>query len=258
LEELEGNLRAIAERVSAIVERLRRRDREAARAEQLAALGQLAAGLAHELRNPLMAIKILVQSTLAQGREGRLGGRDLQVLEDEIARLEELVRTFLDFARPPELSKARVDLPPILKRICELAAHQARLGQVAVHFEPRAKFAVVEADAAQLRQVFWNLLLNALEAAGGGNVWIELEAPTGRSGAGGFVAVRFLDDGPGLPPQLGADIFEPFVSTKSTGIGLGLTICRRIVQAHGGEIAARNRDVGGAQFEVRLPRFAAD
>jgi signal transduction histidine kinase len=110
----------------------------------------------------------------------------------------------------------------------------------------------------QLRQVLLNLLLNALDALpAGGAVSVEIET-TGAAGNGspGWVTVRVSDTGRGLPSELGSKIFEPFVSTKPTGIGLGLSICKRIVESHGGQIESLSRPEGGAEFTIRLPAIA--
>jgi signal transduction histidine kinase len=111
----------------------------------------------------------------------------------------------------------------------------------------------LEADAGQPRQVVLNLVLNALDAVPEGGV-VSLQVRRRASGAGGgWLILRVADTGPGLPAGLGARVFEPFVSTKETGLGLGLSVCKRIVKAHGGEITAANRPEGGAVFTVRLP-----
>lgn len=253
LEDLDQVLQTIAGQVSTVVERLRRTEREALRTEQLAALGQLAAGLAHELRNPLMSMKILVQSAQSDERES-LGGHDLDVLDDEIVRLEKLVSTFLEFARPSEPTKRLTDIVEILRSTCELTARQARIVNVTVHFIPPVQATLVEADPAQLRQVFLNLLLNALDAVqAGGDIWLDVSRVAEADGDRNSVCVTVSDNGSGLPEHLKQSMFDPFVSTKTTGIGLGLTICRHIIKAHGGEISASDREGGGAVFEVRLP-----
>jgi signal transduction histidine kinase len=265
LDELEGVLCRMAEQIGAVIDRLQQSQREALRAEQLAAVGQMAAGLAHELRNPLMSMKILVQAAAERGDPASLGSRGLRVLEEEIIRLERLTRTFLDFARPPRLEKQTFEAQVVLDEMVALVA--ARAGQRDVRIECQAPDQPVrmEADISQVRQVLLNLLLNALEAVpDGGGILVELETPDepgapdesadeGRR----WLAIHVADTGPGLPPGLGEGIFTPFVSTKGTGMGLGLSICKRIVEAHGGEITAADRPGGGAVFSVRLPGFAA-
>jgi two-component system, NtrC family, sensor histidine kinase HydH len=249
LEELEGVLHKIAAQIGAVTERLQQSQREVLRAEQLAAVGQMAAGMAHELRNPLMSMKILVQVAAERGSVSNLDGRDLTVLEQEITRLERLVQTFLDFARPPQLDKRSFEVQAVLRQTVDLAAVRAEQQAVRIDCRLPETPLVVQADQSQIRQVALNLLLNALDAVPhGGTIGVQLEAVVGE-----WLTLQVEDTGAGLPAKLGERIFEPFVTTKETGLGLGLSICKRIVEAHGGEISAANRQEGGACFTVRLP-----
>ncbi|MFO0891435.1 MAG: ATP-binding protein [Isosphaeraceae bacterium] len=259
---IEDALRRLAEKVGTVVERLEQSRRETLRSEQLAALGQWAAGLAHELRNPLTSMNILVQSAAERGGADGPGlrGRPLAVLEEEIGRLDRLLRSFLDFARPAEVERRAVELAPILEQKLNLVGPRAASRGITIEREQPAQPVVLRADAGHLRQLLLNLLLNALDAAPpGGHVWVRVsrEEPAGpRAGPG--VAIEIADNGPGLPADLGERIFEPFVTTKETGPGLGLSICRRIAEAHGGSLAAADRPGGGASFVVRLPLDEAD
>lgn len=265
LDGLEVVLRCLAEQVGTVVERLQVSQRDALRAEQLAAVGQLAAGIAHELRNPLMSMKILVQSAADRGPSTHLSDRDLRVLEEEINRLERLTHSFLDFARPPRLEKRPFEVRSVLDEAMALVAAQAERRAVRLRCSVPQHPVILCADPGQVRQVLLNLLLNALDAvAEEGSIDIRLETfprltpcPTDRASgeelAGEWLVLRVADDGPGLPPALGPEIFLPFVSTKPTGIGLGLSICKRIVEAHQGEITSTNRPGGGAEFVVRMP-----
>ena len=248
LHQLEGVLRSIAERVGAVVERLRQSERETLRAEQMAAVGQMAAGMAHELRNPLTSMKLLVQTAQAQDGPG-LSGRDLRVMEEEIARLEGLIQSFLHFARPPALEKREVELRALVEETAGLVA--ARAAQCGTRLECRVPDSPVLAavDPGQLRQVLLNLLLNALDAvAADGVVQVTLEVE-----ATGWLRLEVSDSGPGLPAELGNTIFTPFITTKETGLGLGLSISKRIVEVHTGTLEGANRPGGGAVFTVRLP-----
>jgi len=250
LVELEKVLRHIAEHIGTVVMRLEQSQRAVLRAEQLAAVGQMAAGMAHELRNPLTAMKILIQAATDRGPPASVEGRDLAVLEDEIARLEHLVQAFLDFARPPQIEKRSFELREVLLKTVSLVSARAELQGVQIACELPEEPVPIEADVGQIKQVVLNLLLNALDALrAGGTLWLRLKRP----GPDGWITMEVADTGCGLPADLGPRIFEPFVSTKETGIGLGLSISKRIIEAHGGQIIAENRPGGGALFAISLP-----
>jgi signal transduction histidine kinase len=256
-EELEVMLRGLADKVSKVVEQLQQSQQVVLRTEQLAAMGQLAAGVAHELRNPLQSIQLLVQSAAEDG-EGCLEGHDLMVLRDAVSRVKRSVQTFLDFARPPTLEKRWLRLDDIVRQTIDLVAARAnRQGVELLASLPNSL--EVEADADQMRQLVLNLVLNALDAVSGpGKVWVVLreQSPVNESDsnqAAASIELEVCDSGPGLPADLGERIFEPFITSKETGIGLGLPICRRIVHDHGGTIRAMNGTNGGACFRVQLP-----
>jgi signal transduction histidine kinase len=261
VKDLEAVLRRVSHEVSSVVEQLHARHREVIRADQLAAVGQLAAGLAHELRNPLMCMKVLVQSAARRGQLAALNPRDLEVLDEEITRLENLLQAFLDFARPAALKKSRVDLGDVVCRTVEFLSARATRRNVAVECALPNQPLVVDADAAQLRQVTLNLLLNALDAVpNGGSIWVEVTLdrraesepePIDQNQPRARLTVS--DNGRGLLALDRDRIYEPFFSTKETGLGLGLAITQRIVRAHGGQLNASDRGGGGAAFEVVLP-----
>lgn len=251
--DLERILRTVAEHVGTVVKRLQDSQRDVLRSEQLAAVGQMAAGMAHELRNPLMAMKLLVQSASEHG----LAERDLAVLEDEILRLENLVQSFVDYARPPQIEKRPVDLQELIRQQLLLISGTAEQRGIRLEAQFPAAPVVVEADQGQMRQVLLNLLLNALDAIEkpGSHVTIRLRddrlGETVDKAVG--VAIEVEDNGRGLPADLGSRIFEPFVSSRDTGLGLGLSICKRILEAHGGKITACEVTGGGARFTAWLP-----
>jgi signal transduction histidine kinase len=263
LGDLESTLQTIADRVTTVVERLQESQAIARRTEQLAMLGQLAAGVAHELRNPLTSMKIIVQTVDDDGESVALDARDLAVLREEIMRLESTIQSFLDYARPPKLVKRPTIVSGEVDRTVELVAHRAdRLG---IHINQQIEDTTVEihADPSQLRQVILNLLINAVDVSPkDSQVRVRLTLETcddsdSQSQAAaedsGWLRIDVEDQGPGLPADMGERIFQPFVSTKDSGTGLGLAICKRIVEDHGGTIAAANRPEGGAMFTVTLP-----
>jgi len=238
----------VARSATAVLDRLRQTERDALRAEQLAWAGRMAAGIAHEVRNPLMAIKLLIQA-LADGRTGdRLRPRDMEVLEEEIIRLEQAVGSFLDFARPPRPDKKPVEVGPLVEQVADRVRGRAALQMVTVAVTTPRRPIVAELDPGQLQQVLYNLLFNALDAQPtGGRIEVAVAGEDDR------VAIRVADEGPGLPARVRDRLFEPFISTKDAGMGLGLSICRRIVESHGGDITAADRPGGGTVFTVHLP-----
>lgn len=258
-ENLDNVMNQISQRVTTIVEQLQQSQTEALRAEQLAAVGQLAAGLAHELRNPLTSIKILIQSALPPESNSVVDREDLAVINQEVDRLHDLVESFLNFARPPEPERQRVSLLELVQPTIALVSRRAAVRNIRIKLVHDQPALIVLADRSQMRQVFLNLLINAIEASpNDGEILIYLDWPAVSdslkpSSRESWSGVRVIDNGRGLPEHLGERIFEPFVTTSQTGIGLGLSICRRIVEAHGGRIHAGNGPSGGAVFTVLLP-----
>ena len=244
---LHGDIDRLSERIERVVQDLHDREQEVARAEQLAAVGQLAAGVGHEIRNPLTAIKMFVQAAL-DDPAGGLSIADLTLIEEEVRRIEQSLKTFLDFARPPKAERRPTDLLEVLRGVAGLVRGRAEKQRVVVEFEVPQGPIVLDADPGQLRQVFVNLALNALDAMPTGG---ELAARVRLIGH--RVEVEVADTGPGVPAAMMPRLFTPFASSKDTGLGLGLVISKRIVDEHGGTIGTANRTGGGASFFVRLP-----
>ncbi len=250
VQDLESSLNVVATRVADVVDRLRIAELESLRKDQMSALGQLAAGLAHELRNPLTAIRTLVEVARGQGPEGRLDARDLEVLEEEVCRLDDTLQSFLDYARPPKLVQREIDLRDVVRRTSHLVSARAEQQSIRLDVELPDEPLQVNADAEQIRQVLLNLVLNAFDAIGTkGHVVINAHRDTSQRQC----VLSVSDNGPGIQDGMHRNLFDPFISSKPAGTGLGLTISRRITENHGGTIDARNRSEGGAEFIVRLP-----
>ncbi|MBL9161482.1 MAG: hypothetical protein JNL18_01940 [Planctomycetaceae bacterium] len=256
VDDLGPALERVSTEVTSVVEQLHARHRDMVRADQLAGVGQLAAGLAHEVRNPLMAMKMLIQSARQQGSPG-LDGRDLQIIDDEIRRLESLLTEFLDFARPTPLKREMVDLRDLVEKTVDFVERQADARQVTMFCDLPKEPVLLWIDPPRVRQVLLNLLLNGIQAAPlGGNVRvaIDISALEGQQ----MCRLKISDDGPGIGPRQATRIFEPFYSTKETGLGLGLAVSQRICRSHGGELALERGDYSGAIFVVKLPLPVAD
>ncbi|HVS34889.1 MAG TPA: ATP-binding protein [Gemmataceae bacterium] len=250
LPDLDGQMQGVIEEMERVVSRLQQRERDVLRREQLAAVGQVAAGVAHELRNPLTSVKMLVQAGMEGSKPTGLAHDDLAIIEHEVLRMEACIQTFLDFARPPHAEPRRTDLLAVVRRAAALVEGRARRQKVRCVLNLPPGPIEMQIDANQIQQVLVNLLLNALDAMPqGGVIHAEARAP----GRGADVEVEVRDDGPGVAPEVMKRLFEPFVSTKETGLGLGLSICRRLVEAHGGAIHGGNGSDGGAVFTFALP-----
>ena len=248
LQELIHVMSEVQVRTEGMVTELQRSRATAARADQLSAVGQLASGIAHELRNPLTAIKLLADTTIERGES--MTTAEVAMIRDEAARMEQMLQTFLDFARPARLIRDRVDAVAEAQQAIDIVRPRAE--RVGVTIKHRIGSAVeLLADRQQLRQVLLNLLINAIDAQPSGGEIVVRIGPA----AGGEASIEVADRGAGIVPEIQQRLFEPFVSSKETGIGLGLAVSQRIVSSHGGRITAANRLDGGATFSVRLPLY---
>jgi len=251
-----------------------RMERDLTRSERMAAVGQLSAAIAHEIRNPLAAISGSIQM-LRSGPEATEDGRRLMdIVLRETRRLDQLITDFLQYARPGPMRRERVRIGECVEEIAKMLEGVRPAGivlETAV-----APGLVVDADAAQLHQLLWNLCLNAIQAMpGGGRLRIEAVAPdeaTGdlraaqdravqrRNGAGGeglvSVEIAVRDTGAGIPAEVVDRIFDPFFTTKREGSGLGLATVHRIVEGHGGSLRVETAPGAGTTFRVRLPGTA--
>jgi signal transduction histidine kinase len=248
IKHLDQQLEHVVQRVEEVAERLQRHQRDMLRAEQLSAVGQLAASVAHEVRNPLTAVKILVEAALRGHNAKPLTGEDLRVIHREVERLEQTVQDFLDFARLPAPRRTLCDLREVIAQAMDLVRARATQQQVEISVSDLPQPIPVAVDRGQLNTVLVNLLLNALDVLPAGGR-IEIEAKLGDEED---VCVRISDNGPGIPEAMNGRLFTPFASTKPTGTGLGLSISQRIVHEHGGRISAANRPDRGAEFVIHL------
>ena len=240
---------------SRLYEKMKERDR-------LAALGEMAAGLAHEIRNPLSSIKGAVQfldPKSMPGQEGEL----MTVIIEEVNRLNSVVTQFLEYSRPLRSTFTSTNLNDILTRTMKLLTGHELPASVVVKLDLAADVPPVNCDADQLKQVFINLALNAVQAMpNGGILTIKTRQPRSNEwhlqedaprAIGDQVEIRFSDTGEGIPEEVRRHIFIPFYTTKKKGTGLGLAISQRIVKNHGGNIEVESKQGEGTQFILRIP-----
>jgi signal transduction histidine kinase len=226
-----------------------------AQREKLAALGTLAAGVAHEIRNPLTAVKARLY-TLRRGVSSPGAVEDVQAISQEIDRLERIVRDVLGYARPADPKFNEVELSAWLKDLAAFLKHDLAASQITLAVEAAAPVSA-RFDVDQLRQVVLNLVRNAQEAFAGQPGTITFTLRRERSKLRGRLAevavLSVTDDGPGIPAEHQARLFDPFFTTKAAGTGLGLSIVARLVEQHGGEITFQSAPRAGTRFSVRLP-----
>jgi two-component system, NtrC family, sensor histidine kinase HydH len=253
--------RDLAERLAETNRRLEQAQAEARRSERLVALGQLSAGLAHEIRNPLGVIKgsaeMLTQKLQASDELSReLAG----YISTEVNRLSALVTEFLDFARPLHAQLHPADLTALLDRVLQIvagrfASKQETAKAVRIERHYASGLPLVPLDESLCEQAFLNLVQNAYEAmqetGEGGKLRVDVGSATRDEQKG--VELRLADTGPGVPEELREEIFNPFVTTKKTGVGLGLSIVSKIVDGHHGSIHVENAPEGGAVFTLFFP-----
>src|SRR5208282_1612448 len=248
--------RDLAERLAETNRRLELAQAEARRSERLAALGQLSAGLAHEIRNPLGVIKgsaeMLTQKLQASDELAReLAG----YISTEVNRLSALVTEFLDFARPLHAQPHPADLTALLDRVLQVVAGRfAGKSKVRVETSYESGLPLVPLDESLCEQAFLNLVQNAYEAMEEkeeGRLRVDVRLATKEDRPG--VELRIADNGPGVPEELREEIFNAFVTTKKTGVGLGLSIVSKIIDGHQGSIRVENALEGGAVFTLFFP-----
>ncbi|HEY0982332.1 ATP-binding protein [Schlesneria sp.] len=221
------------------------------RAERLAAVGEVAAGVAHEIRNPLTSVKLLIQRAAERTPVHSLTEEQLHVLLEEVSRMENTVQGLLDFARPEKPHYVNCELLAIVKRTLTLLEGRLYQNHIKLVMENGNTHALLHCDPSMIQQVLVNIIINAIDSMPeGGTLTVRQSCEPETS----FAVVEFSDTGPGIESAVLARLFEPFVTTRANGSGLGLAISKRLIEEQGGTLTATNLPGGGATFVVRLPQ----
>lgn len=233
-------------------------EREGEKNKQLAFIGQMAAGLAHELRTPLQSLSGSIQILRRDLRLAPSDERLMQVILRAKDQMEGLVRNFLLMARSNLGRRAETDVGELVKDVIESLAVGSEWNPRVELREDLGQDLRVMGDPAELRQVLWNLMINAIQSMPEGGTLSVTARPDGDNGEARAVRVEIGDTGPGIDPVHIEKIWEPFYTTREKGSGLGLAIVRRIVESHGGAVEVRSEAMRGSRFRVRLPRHVPE
>jgi signal transduction histidine kinase len=248
-----ANQTAIAIENAKLYEDLKKQKAVMRRADRLASLGTLTAGLAHEIRNPLVAIKTLTQLLPERLDDEEFRKDFLKIASGEVDRISSLVNELLEFARPTSPQLQLQNIQDTMDGMILLISTETKKKSVEIVTHYEESLPLVAADREQVKQVFLNVLLNAIEATSdGGQVSVEIRTFAKKSGEE-FLQVEIRDTGRGIPEEHLENVFTPFFTTKDKGSGLGLSISHQIIQEHGGTISVESRIGEGSSFFINFP-----
>lgn len=260
-----GELDELGERIKAIIDRMNRANEDLNRSKELlqhsnkyASLGKIAPTIAHEIRNPLAAIKMLVYSIREEGNIPPSVIDDLNIISNEIDRMESFTKDFLKFAKPSDPVFAIIDPSHYLTEVIQLLKPKLKKNAIVVNEITASDKLLVNADAGHLKQVFLNILMNAIDVMpSGGTLTISTERAivvSTEMDENEYILFSIADSGPGIPDAIINSIFEPFIKGSDKGVGIGLSISQGIARTHLGWIEAENNTNGvGAKFKIYLP-----
>jgi signal transduction histidine kinase len=248
-QELKTFSQQMEEKIRKTTADLKKTEAQLIRSEKLAALGQLAAGIAHEIRNPLTSINILIQSMMQKLPSENPRHEDFKVIEEEIHRINEIIDHFLQFAKPASPHLKRAEVASMFEETLQLLRPQMEKLRISVEKDFQS-LPLITIDNEQVKQVILNLLMNAIQAMPGGG---QLRLGGELSEDGQWIKLSIQDSGVGIPPEDMDKLFNPFFSTKKGGMGLGLSIAHRVIDQHHGKIEVESLPEKGTLFTVWLP-----
>jgi signal transduction histidine kinase len=232
--------------------RMEEANKKLIQAEKLASIGRISAGIAHEIRNPLTSVKLNIQKLFQSDRLDEIEKEHLSLSQEGIVQMEKFIKDLLDFTRASELNLNRFSIEQILDESIKIVADSLELKKIVLERDYELDLPKVFVDGDKMRQVFLNVLRNAYETAEeGGRIKVSLSLLKDEPGK--KIKVEIADNGSGIPPEKREIIFEPFYTTKSSGIGLGLANARKIIEQHNGSIKVRDDFKQGACFEILIP-----
>ena len=235
--------------LSEAYEKLRQTFEQIRKSDRLAALGELSAGIAHEIRNPLSSIKGSAEILEEAFDENHPKQEFVGIINEEVARLNSLVAEFLKFARPPKPSAETTSVNDLISSTLLLVTREAETASVTVEFSPDQRIPPMKLDPDQIRQVILNVMLNGIQAMPEGGL---LRVKTSLRNRGKSAVVDIIDTGEGIQGDL-ERIFDPFFTTRADGTGLGLAVSHQLVENHGGVISAHRNADRGMTFRLQLP-----
>lgn len=221
--------------------------------EKLALCGKLATEVAHSIRNPMTSINMRLFSLKRSLELSDFQQEDFEVVSEEMRRLDNIVRNFLEFSRPHKLKKQRIIISEVIDKTLDLLCHRLELHSVDIIRKQSAKLPAIEADSELLKEVFVNLMVNACEAMQDGGEIVISEEEALAEKIGRAVVVKVQDNGPGMSEEVRKRVLEPFETTKADGTGLGLFIAVRIIEEHGGTLELRSKEGQGTMFILTFP-----
>lgn len=242
----------MSQQLQLLRKRMEEANKKLIQVEKLASIGHISAGIAHEIRNPLTSVKLNIQKLLEKEPLDELEQAYLDISQEGIAQIEKFIKELLNFARVSELNLDWFSLEQIVDGSVKMMADSLELKKVTLEKHYQEGLPLVRVDADKLRQVILNILRNACEAVGEeGKIDIHLSQDTDQSEK--YIKILISDNGTGIHDGEWEDVFEPFYTTKSSGIGLGLAIARKIIEQHNGSIEIKSTGGGGTSFEILFP-----
>lgn len=253
LEELDLHINRLIGRINQAHEDLQKNRELLERSSKLAAIGKIAPALAHEIRNPLTAIKMLIYAMMQEPDISKEKLHDLEIITHEINRVEGFLQNFLRYARPAKPQIQLVSIVPALKDTLQLMQPRFNQSKITLKEVYEQEDLRIKADADMIKQVVMNLVLNAIESMGQKGKLVFSTSVDKEDMDNKIFQITIMDTGPGIPDDIRDSLFDPFVKGKDQGIGLGLSISQRIIELHHGWISATNNPDKGATFTIHLP-----